>query len=66
LFRVVDKAGYLSAFYCVLNTQYRIVSYRNVYSRCKLSTYNVTAKCEKIRSASVFNNNINLYAKVIN
>jgi len=27
-FRVVDKAGYPSAFYCSLNTHYRIVSYR--------------------------------------
>jgi len=26
LFRVVDSAGYTSAFYCTLNTQYRIVS----------------------------------------
>ena len=24
-FRVVDEAGYPSAFYCTLNTQYRIV-----------------------------------------
>ena len=29
LFRVVDSAaGYPSAFYCTLNTHYRIVSYR--------------------------------------
>jgi len=28
-FRVVDKAGYPSAFYCTLNTPYRIVLYRN-------------------------------------
>jgi len=27
-FRVIDKAGYRSAFYCTLNTHYRIVSYR--------------------------------------
>ena len=29
-FRVVDKAGYPSAFYCALNTQYRIELYRTV------------------------------------
>ena len=28
--RVVDSAGYPSAFYCTLNTHYRIVSYRIV------------------------------------
>ena len=30
LFRVADEAGYPSAFYCTLNTHYRIVSYRIV------------------------------------
>jgi len=29
LFRVVDIAGYLSAFYCTLNTRCRVVSYRD-------------------------------------
>ena len=38
LFRVVDEAGYTSAFHCTLNTHYRIVSYR-IVSYCIVSYY---------------------------
>ena len=37
LFRVVDQAGYLSAFYCTLNTHYSIAS-NGVNKFCKKSS----------------------------
>jgi len=38
LFHVVDQAGYSSAFYCMLNTQYRIISYSQMRIKPCLAT----------------------------